>query len=95
MNDVIRLNMKQEDIEFALDMYDKYLFWDFSPAQCRYLTPEFVVPRVVRYGTLSDVMRLFAIYPRGVMRTVLEKDRELDQTERAFLTMVNEAITAG
>ncbi len=83
--------MKQEDIEFALDMYDKYLFWDFSPVQCRYLTPELVVPRVVRYGTLNDVMRLFVIYPCGVMRTVLEKDRELDQTERAFLTMVNDA----
>lgn len=83
--------MKQEDIEIALDMYDKYLFWDFSPGQCRYLTPELVVPRVVRYGTLNDVMRLFVIYPRGVMRTVLENDRELDQTERTFLTMVNDA----
>ena len=82
--------MNQDDIEFALDMYDKYLFWDFSPAQCRYLTPELVVPRVVRYGTLNDVMRLFAIYPRGVMIQVLENDRELDQTERAFLTMVND-----
>ena len=83
--------MKSEDVEIALDMYDKYLFWDFSPEKCRYLTPELVVPRIVRYGTLNDVMRLFVIYPQGVMRTVLEKDMELDQAERVFLTMINDA----
>jgi hypothetical protein len=76
--------------ENALDSYDKFLFWDISPVRVRFLPPEFVIPRIVRYGTLNDVMRLFVIYSHEVIRGVVEKDKELDPTEQAFLMMVND-----
>ncbi len=82
--------MEKKDIEHALDLYDKFLFWDLSPGQTRFLPPEFVIPRIVRYGTLNDVMRLFVIYSHEVISGIVEKDKELDRTERTFLMMVND-----
>lgn len=82
--------MKKEDVERALISYDKFLFWDLSTSQIRFLPPEFVIPRIVRYGTLNDVMRLFVMYSYEVISIIAEKDRELDQNERNFLKMINE-----
>lgn len=82
--------MKKEDIEQALELYDKFLFWDMGRGQIKFLTPEFVIPRIVRYGTLNDVMRLFVIYSKEEINQVIETDRELDRTERTFLMIVND-----
>lgn len=82
--------MEKVDIEQALDRYDKFLFWDMSPGQIKFLPPEFVIPRIVRYGTLDDVMRLFVIYSREVISGIVKKDKELDHNERTFLNIINE-----
>jgi hypothetical protein len=69
----------------ALLLYDKPLFWEYSESEIPKLGPELVVPRVTRYGTLSEIIRLFVIFPSDTIYEVVDKDRELDVTERTFL----------
>ena len=73
------------DVPRALLLYNKFLFWEYSEREIQLLGPDIVVPRVTRYGTLSDIIRLFVIYPPNVIHDVVNKDRELDNTEKTFL----------
>ena len=72
----------------ALSLYDKFLFWEYSEREIPKLSPDLVVPRVTRYGTLEDIVRLFLVFPIEVIQKVVYDDRELDRTEKAFLNYV-------
>ncbi len=76
------------EITKALSLYDKCLFWEYSEREIPKLSPELIVPRVTRYGTLKDIVRLFLIFPVDVIQKVVCDDRELDKTEKAFLNYV-------
>jgi len=69
----------------SLLLFNRVIFWEYSEREIPKLGPEFVIPRVTRYGSLEEVIRLFAIYPEDRIRTIAELDRELDQTEKIFL----------
>ncbi len=73
------------EIGRALSAYDKALFWEYSEREIPGLGPELVVPRVTRYGSLEEVIRLFVIYSVDVISEVVVNDRELDSKERALL----------
>jgi hypothetical protein len=73
------------EISKALSLYDKGLFWEYGEREIPKLGPELVVPRVTRYGTLEDVVRLFVIFPVEVIQKVVVNDHELDRTEKTFL----------
>jgi hypothetical protein len=72
-------------ISQALTKYSKYLFWEYSEREIPFLGPELVVPRVTRYGSLEDIIRLFAIFPVEIISQVVNNDSELDLTEKTFL----------
>lgn len=76
---------EQSEISEALSLYDRVLFWEYSEREIQSLPPEFVVPRVTRYGSLNDVIRLFSIYDPEKIIEVVNKDKELDQKEKIFL----------
>lgn len=82
----------KSEIGRALLLYDKSLFWEYSESEIPKLGPELIVPRVTRYGTLSDIIRLFVIFPPDTIYDVVNKDRELDITEKAFLNSLNTAF---
>ncbi len=75
----------KSEIGRALLLYDKSLFWEYSESEIPKLGPELVVTRVTRYGTLSDIIRLFVIFSPDTIYDVVNRDRELDVTERIFL----------
>ena len=76
------------EIGAALLLYDKYLFWEYCEREIEKLGPELVVPRVTRYGSLNDIIRLFVIFPVDVIYEVVKNDHELDVTEKTFLTNI-------
>lgn len=78
----------------ALALYDKFLFWEYSEREIPLLGPELVVPRVTRYGTLDDIIRLFLIFPPEKIRDVVNEDRELDIIEKTFLKNLCENATS-
>ncbi|MBK7653112.1 MAG: hypothetical protein IPJ20_23570 [Flammeovirgaceae bacterium] len=80
------INDKSE-IGQALSLYDKHLFWEYSEKEIEQLGPELVVPRVTRYGSLNDIIRLFVIFPVDVIYEVVKNDHELDVTEKTFYSM--------
>jgi hypothetical protein len=69
----------------ALSLYHKALFWEYSEREIALLPPEFVIPRVTRYGTLNEVVRLFCVYTPEQIIDAAEKDKELDAKEKTFL----------
>lgn len=69
----------------ALTSYDKSLFWEYGESEIPRLGPELVIPRVTRYGTLEEIIRLFVIFPTDVIREVVKNDRELDRVEKTLL----------
>lgn len=69
----------------ALSLYEKVLFWEYSDREIRLLPPEFVIPRITRYGSLNDIIRLFCIYSPDKILNVVENDKELDSREKIFL----------
>ncbi|MCA6369137.1 MAG: hypothetical protein IM631_05110 [Cytophagales bacterium] len=73
------------EIGKALSLYDKGLFWEYGENEIPNLGPELVIPRITRYGTLDDVVRLFLIFPVEVIKKVVADNRELDKTEKTFL----------
>lgn len=73
------------EIGQALLLYDRAFFWEYSEREIPLLGLELVVPRITRYGTLEDIIRLFVIYPAATIFEVVEKDRELDDSEMALL----------
>ena len=75
----------KSEIGQALSLYDKFLFWEYSDQEIPLLGPELVIPRVTRYGTLNEIIRLFVIFPPDTIHDVVNKDRELDITEKTFL----------
>ena len=75
----------KSEIGRALSLYNKFLFWEYSDQEIPLLGPELVVPRVTRHGTLNDIIRLFVIFPPDIIYDVVNKDRELDITEKTFL----------
>ena len=75
----------KSEIGQALLLYDRSLFWEYSESEIPKLSPELVVPRVTRYGTLSDIIRLFVIFLPSTIYDLVNKDRELDVTEKTFL----------
>lgn len=77
--------MKTVEIGNALSLYDRGLFWEYSEREIRNLGPECVIPRVTRYGTLDDIVRLFVIYPIDVIREVVLNNGELDSREKSLL----------
>ena len=78
----------KSEIGRALSLYDKFLFWEYSDQEIPLLGPELVIPRVTRYGTLNDIIRLFVIFPPDTIYEVVNKDRELDIAEKTFLNDV-------
>lgn len=76
---------KKAEIDKALSLFDRGLFWEYGESEISKLGPELVVPRVTRYGTLEDIVRLFLIFPADVIQRVVANDRELDKTEKTFL----------
>jgi len=78
----------RSEIGQALSLYDKFLFWEYSDQEIPLLSPELVIPRVTRYGSLNDIIRLFVIFPPGTIYEVVNKDRELDIAEKTFLNDV-------
>jgi hypothetical protein len=78
----------KSEIGQALSLYDKFLFWEYSDQEIPLLSPELVIPRVTRYGTLNDIIRLFVIFPSDTIYEVVNKDRELDIAEKTFLNDV-------
>lgn len=84
MIEKMALNGKAE-IGRALSLYDKALFWEYSEREIPSLGPELVIPRVIRYGSLEEVIRLFVIYPVDVINEVVVNDKELDKKERILL----------
>lgn len=75
----------QSEISRALLLYEKFLFWEYSEKEIQTLPPEFVIPRVTRYGSLNDIIRLFCIYNPEQILEVVDNDKELDEKERIFL----------
>jgi hypothetical protein len=76
------------EISRALSLYDRGLFWEYGESEIPKLGPELVVPRITRYGTLEDIMRLFLIFPVDVIQRVVAEDRELDFKEKALLNFL-------
>ena len=76
---------KQSGITGALSLYQKELFWEYSEREIQLLPPEFVIPRVTRYGSLNDIIRLFCIYAPGKVFEVANNNKELDSKEKSFL----------
>lgn len=76
---------KQSEISQALTLYRKVLFWEYSEREIQSLPTEFVIPRVTRYGSLHDVVRLFSIYEPDQILDTLNHDKELDHKEKLFL----------
>ncbi len=80
------MNLSQKtEIAKALSLYDKGLFWEYGENEIPKLGPELVIPRITRYGTLEDIVRLFLIFPVEAIQKVVADDRELDMTEKTFL----------
>lgn len=75
----------KDQIGRALLLYDRAFFWEYSEREIASLGSELVVPRITRYGTLEDIIGLFVIYPAATIFEVVEKDRELDDSEKALL----------
>lgn len=75
----------QSEISRALSLYDKVLFWEYSEREIQLLPPEFVIPRVTRYGELKDIIRLFCIYDPETILEVVNSNKELDSKEKIFL----------
>lgn len=73
------------EIGRALSLYDNALFWEYSEREVPGLGPELVVPRVTRYGSLEEVIRLFVIYPVDKINEVVVNDKELDSKEETLL----------
>jgi hypothetical protein len=80
--------LNKSEIGQALLLFDRALFWEYSQREIPKLGPELVIPRVTRYGTLEDIIRLFVIYPADTITKVVDKDRELDNKEKTFLKVM-------
>lgn len=78
--------MDQSEISRALSLYEKVLFWEYSEREIQSLPPEFVIPRVTRYGSLNDIIMLFCIYDPEKILEVVNNNKELDPKEKSFLT---------
>jgi|GEM_PF-2432684 len=77
--------LNEIEISRALALYNKSLFWEYSEREIPNLSPELVIPRITRYGTLEDIITLFVIYPADIIQRVVDNDRELDDKEKIFL----------
>lgn len=77
--------LEESEIGNALLLYDRAMFWDYGDGEIQKLGPDFVIPRITRYGTLEDIIRLYVIYPVDIIRKIAELDLELNVTEKTFL----------
>jgi hypothetical protein len=84
----------QSEISRAISLYEKVLFWEYSEREIQLLPPEFVIPRVTRYGSLKDVIRLFCIYDPEKIMEVVNSNKELDSKEKLFLMNLYTHATA-
>jgi hypothetical protein len=66
--------LNKSEVGQALLLFDRALFWECGQREIQLLGLEFVVPRVTRYGTLEDVIRLFVIYPAETIREIVDND---------------------
>jgi len=82
--------LNEIEISRALALYNKSLFWEYSEREIPNLSPELVIPRITRYGTLEDIIALFVIYPADIIQQVVDNDRELDETEKTVLRYFSE-----
>ncbi len=76
---------EQPVINHALSLYERMLFWEYSEREIQLLPPEFVIPRITRYGSLKDIIRLFCIYDPEEILTVVNSNNELDANEKFLL----------
>ena len=76
---------EQSEIGRALLLYERVIFWEYSEREIQLLPPEFVIPRVTRYGSLNDVIRLLSMYDPEQILDVVNSDKELDSKEKLFL----------
>jgi len=74
----------KSEIGRALSLYDKFLFWEYSDQETPLLGAELVVPRVIRYGTLNDIIRLFVILPPDSSYDVVNRDANSILQKRLF-----------
>jgi len=84
----IGTTLNEIEIAKALALYNRSLFWEYSEREIPNLSPELVIPRITRYGTLEDVIALFVIYPADIIQRVVDNDRELDDIEKTFLKYI-------
>lgn len=84
----------QSEISRALSLYEKVLFWEYSEREIQFLPPEFVIPRITRYGSLKDVIRLFCIYDPEKIMKIVNSNKELDSKEKLFLMNLSKHATA-
>ena len=80
--------LNKSEIGQALLLYDRALFWEYGQREIHKLGPELVIPRVTRYGTLKDIIKLFVIYHADTIREVVDNDRDLDNTEKTFFNVM-------
>ena len=85
---------KKSEISGALSLYEKVLFWEYSEREIQLLPPEFVIPRVIRYGSLNDIIRLFCIYDPEKIFEVVSNNKELDSKEKSFLNNLCTNVSA-
>jgi len=74
----------KSEIGRALSLYDKFLFWEYSDQEIPLLGAELVVPRVICYGTLNDIIRLFVIFPPDSSYDVVNRDADSILKKRLF-----------
>ena len=74
----------KSEIGRALSLYDKFLFWEYSDQETPLLGAELVVPRVICYGTLNEIIRLFVIFPPDSSYDVVNRDANSILQKRLF-----------
>jgi len=74
----------KSEIGRALSLYDKFLFWEYSDQETPLLGAELVVPRVICYGTLNEIIRLFVIFPPDSSYDVVNRDADSILKKRLF-----------
>ena len=74
----------KSEIGRALSLYDKFLFWEYSDQETPLLGAELVVPRVICYGTLNEIIRLFIIFPPDSSYDVVNRDADSILKKRLF-----------
>lgn len=68
--------------KLATSVFPSYFFWEIDTKKLYLDNSLFIIPRVVKVGTLDDVVKLFNLYPISDFNTVLSPEWKADMDER-------------